>query len=270
MYRSKKLEPSSRHGFGAFMSGQRSYLMDMIDSRCIPYGDLRHACNSKTVPSRVLNQDALLTNLGGNFLMRPSSWLSGLCINDRDSIEKENKTLPLLEIRKTINEKRVRDEEVSSVKRLKSMPGCGIQLPELRNCRQKPTDDINTMLSLSLFSTSSGDPVSWDEYLARIWIRLESDHIYPHGSTDTLPFATMGSGSLASMSVFEAKYKEGLTRDEGIKLVAEAICSGIFNDLGSGSNVDLCVITKVTSIFWKDNELNMVDTPGHADFGGEV
>ena len=27
-------------------------------------------------------------------------------------------------------------------------------------------------------------------------------------------------------------------------LVAAAICSGIFNDLGSGSNVDLCIITK--------------------------
>jgi hypothetical protein len=27
--------------------------------------------------------------------------------------------------------------------------------------------------------------------------------------------------------------------------VCEAICSGIFNDLGSGSNVDICVITKV-------------------------
>lgn len=37
-----------------------------------------------------------------------------------------------------------------------------------------------------------------------------------------------------------------LQRDEGIKLVAEAICSGIFNDLGSGSNVDICVITKVS------------------------
>ncbi|XP_047249501.1 proteasome subunit beta type-7-A isoform X2 [Capsicum annuum] len=34
------------------------------------------------------------------------------------------------------------------------------------------------------------------------------------------------------------------TRDEGIKLVAEAILSGVFNDLGSGSNVDICVITK--------------------------
>lgn len=35
-------------------------------------------------------------------------------------------------------------------------------------------------------------------------------------------------------------------KDEGIKLVCEAICSGIFNDLGSGSNVDVCVITKVS------------------------
>ncbi|XP_078437213.1 proteasome subunit beta type-7-B-like [Wolffia australiana] len=68
--------------------------------------------------------------------------------------------------------------------------------------------------------------------------------IYPHGSTDTLPYATMGSGSLAAMAVFESKYREGLTRDEGISLVSEAICSGIFNDLGSGSNVDVCVITK--------------------------
>ena len=29
-----------------------------------------------------------------------------------------------------------------------------------------------------------------------------------------------------------------------MKLVRDAIAAGIFNDLGSGSNVDLCVITK--------------------------
>lgn len=39
-----------------------------------------------------------------------------------------------------------------------------------------------------------------------------------------------------------------LQRDEGIRLVTEAICSGIFNDLGSGSNVDVCVITKVCNL----------------------
>ena len=31
---------------------------------------------------------------------------------------------------------------------------------------------------------------------------------------------------------------------QGMELVARAIRSGIFNDLGSGSNVDLCIITK--------------------------
>jgi 20S proteasome subunit beta 2 len=68
--------------------------------------------------------------------------------------------------------------------------------------------------------------------------------IYPHGSTDKLPYVTMGSGSLAAMSVFENNWKSDMTQEEGIKLVAEAIEAGIFNDLGSGSNVDVCVIKK--------------------------
>jgi 20S proteasome subunit beta 2 len=33
-------------------------------------------------------------------------------------------------------------------------------------------------------------------------------------------------------------------REQAINLVVAAISSGIFNDLGSGSNVDVCVITK--------------------------
>ncbi|XP_074302416.1 uncharacterized protein LOC141633970 [Silene latifolia] len=32
----------------------------------------------------------------------------------------------------------------------------------------------------------------------------------------------------------------------------------------------ITISSKVTSVQWKENELNMVDTPGHADFGGEV
>jgi len=68
--------------------------------------------------------------------------------------------------------------------------------------------------------------------------------IHPHGSTDTLPYTTMGSGSLAAMAVFEARWKPNMSLEDGKKLVRDAIAGGIFNDLGSGSNVDLCVITK--------------------------
>lgn len=98
--------------------------------------------------------------------------------------------------------------------------------------------------------------------------------IYPHGSVDKLPYATMGkqaniqqttlslifkkkrknqnvgnikvlllgSGSLAAMAVFESNWKPNMSEEEGKKLVRDAIAAGIFNDLGSGSNVDLCVI----------------------------
>jgi 20S proteasome subunit beta 2 len=68
--------------------------------------------------------------------------------------------------------------------------------------------------------------------------------VHAHGSTDKLPYVTMGSGSLAAMSVFETQWKAKLTRDEAIKLASDAILAGIFNDLGSGSNVDVCVITE--------------------------
>lgn len=68
--------------------------------------------------------------------------------------------------------------------------------------------------------------------------------VHAHGSTDKLPYVTMGSGSLAAMSVFESMWKPHLNREEAIALCSEAIKAGIFNDLGSGSNVDVCVIQK--------------------------
>lgn len=67
--------------------------------------------------------------------------------------------------------------------------------------------------------------------------------VHAHGSTDKLPYVTMGSGSLAAMSVFETQWKRNLTREDAVKLCADAIEAGIWNDLGSGSNVDVAVIT---------------------------
>lgn len=68
--------------------------------------------------------------------------------------------------------------------------------------------------------------------------------VHAHGSTDKLPYVTMGSGSLAAMSVFETQWKASLTQDEAVELCSQAIQAGIFNDLGSGSNVDVAIITK--------------------------
>ncbi|XP_021312786.1 uncharacterized protein LOC110433935 [Sorghum bicolor] len=63
------------------------------------------------------------------------------------------------------------------------------------------------------------------------------DHIYTthsltiHMVQQTHCHLSQWVRSLAAMSVFEAKYKEGLTRVQAIQLVSETICAGIFNDL---------------------------------------
>ena len=68
--------------------------------------------------------------------------------------------------------------------------------------------------------------------------------VHAHGSTDKLPYVTMGSGSLAAMSVFETQWRRNLSRDQAVQLCSDAILAGIWNDLGSGSNVDVAVITE--------------------------
>ena len=32
----------------------------------------------------------------------------------------------------------------------------------------------------------------------------------------------------------------------------------------------ITILAKCTSIVWQDHKINVIDTPGHADFGGEV
>lgn len=67
--------------------------------------------------------------------------------------------------------------------------------------------------------------------------------IHPHGSMDPLPYAALGSGGLAAMAVIESRYRRNISLNEGIEIVKGAILSGIENDMGSGSQVDLCIIT---------------------------
>lgn len=70
-------------------------------------------------------------------------------------------------------------------------------------------------------------------------IEVSSDGHFKAG-----PFLTMGSGSLAAMAILETGYREGMTQDEAQALVIMAIEAGIYHDLGSGSNVDVCLIKR--------------------------
>jgi len=67
--------------------------------------------------------------------------------------------------------------------------------------------------------------------------------IHPHGSSDRLPYASMGSGSLAAMAVLESGWREGLSTEAAANLARDAIRAGILNDEGSGGFVDVVVVT---------------------------
>jgi len=79
--------------------------------------------------------------------------------------------------------------------------------------------------------------------------------IAPHGSTQSGPYEVMGSGCLAAMSVFESRWRPNLEMDEAKQLVRDAIAAGIINDLMSGSQVDLCVITKDGATLLRDYDV---------------
>uniref|UniRef100_A0A1Q3FDV3 Proteasome subunit beta n=1 Tax=Culex tarsalis TaxID=7177 RepID=A0A1Q3FDV3_CULTA len=124
-----------------------------------------------------------------------------------------------------------------------NMIASNLELHRLNTGRTVPVVVANTMLKQFLFR--------YQGYISAALVLGGVDTtgsyiycIYPHGSTDKLPYATMGSGSLAAMSVFESRWKPDMDEEEGKKLVRDAIAAGVFNDLGSGSNIDLCVIRK--------------------------
>jgi len=68
--------------------------------------------------------------------------------------------------------------------------------------------------------------------------------IHAHGSCDQLPYATMGSGSLAAVAVLESQFKENMDVEEGVTLVRNAIRAGIMNDMGSGGFIDVVVVKR--------------------------
>ncbi|XP_022195344.2 proteasome subunit beta type-7 [Nilaparvata lugens] len=118
-----------------------------------------------------------------------------------------------------------------------------LQLHHLSTGRENLVVTANRMLKQMLFR--------YQGYISAAMILAGVDHtgpslyqIYPHGSSNSMQYTSMGSGSLAAMSFLEAGWKPDMNEEEGKKLVRDAIAAGILNDLGSGGTVNMCVIKK--------------------------
>ncbi|XP_006614138.1 proteasome subunit beta type-7 [Apis dorsata] len=118
-----------------------------------------------------------------------------------------------------------------------------LELHRLNTNRMVPVCTANAMIKQLLFRYQGHIGAA----LILGGVDLDGPHlycIYPHGSSDRHMYTSMGTGSLAAMAVFESRWKPDMTEEEAKELVADAIRAGVFNDLASGSNVDLCVIRK--------------------------
>lgn len=74
----------------------------------------------------------------------------------------------------------------------------------------------------------------------------EGVHLYdlfPDGSiTKIKDFISSGSGSVFAYGVLETQYKEGISIDEGVKLVVKAVNTAMQRDSCSGNGIDVVVI----------------------------
>uniref|UniRef100_A0A3Q1G9L4 Proteasome 20S subunit beta 13a n=1 Tax=Acanthochromis polyacanthus TaxID=80966 RepID=A0A3Q1G9L4_9TELE len=73
------------------------------------------------------------------------------------------------------------------------------------------------------------------------------NHLYtvgPYGSVNKVPYLSMGSGDLAALAILEDGFKPNLELETAKELVRASIHAGIMSDLGSGNNIDICVITR--------------------------
>lgn len=63
-----------------------------------------------------------------------------------------------------------------------------------------------------------------------------------HGSITAQPFVTDGSGRLAAQSMLEKHWKPDMEENDAVECACKAVEAGVFNDLGSGSGVDLVIL----------------------------
>ena len=73
--------------------------------------------------------------------------------------------------------------------------------------------------------------------------------IYGHGASEKVPFGALGSGEMTATAVLDRHWHRSMGLREAVRLVVVAVGTGIHNDLGSGSGIDLLVLTSPFGAF---------------------
>ena len=63
---------------------------------------------------------------------------------------------------------------------------------------------------------------------------------------------------------------DALLRQSGVFRANEQLTERVMDSNDLERERGITILAKNTSVLWNDVKINIVDTPGHADFGGEV
>lgn len=61
-----------------------------------------------------------------------------------------------------------------------------------------------------------------------------------------------------------------LLRQSGVFRVNQEVQERVMDSNDLERERGITILSKNTAVFYKDTKINIIDTPGHADFGGEV
>lgn len=63
---------------------------------------------------------------------------------------------------------------------------------------------------------------------------------------------------------------DGILRSSGVFRENEAVKDRVMDSGDIEKERGITILSKNTAVLYKDYKINIIDTPGHADFGGEV
>ena len=63
---------------------------------------------------------------------------------------------------------------------------------------------------------------------------------------------------------------DGLLRQSGVFRENQEVAERVMDSNDIERERGITILSKNTAVFYRDTKINIVDTPGHADFGGEV